>query len=84
MPNRGLLGSRWMENFRPVPSGKTVQCHAVCRWEHKGSYQLAVFDDGISNLKLNWWPETGALRLVGDPEVRNDAERRLKDLLQTP
>ena len=60
------------------------QLQIPCRWEHKGSYQLAVFDDGISNLKQNWWPETGALRLVGDPEVRNDAERRLKDLLQTP
>ena len=59
------------------------QLQIPCYWEHKGAYQLAVFDDGISNLKLNWWPETGAIRLVGDPEVRNDAERRLKDLLES-
>jgi hypothetical protein len=60
------------------------QLQIPCHWEHKGSYQLAVFEDGISNLKLNSWPETGAIRLVGDPEVRHDAERRLKDLLANP
>jgi hypothetical protein len=50
-------------------------------WEHKGAFELCVFDDGISNLKLNWWPETGELRLVGDPEVRVDVEQRLNALL---
>lgn len=52
-----------------------------CRWQHMGSFEMAVFDDGVSNLKLNWWPETGQLRLVGDPEVRVDAERRLQTLI---
>ncbi|MEN9859623.1 MAG: hypothetical protein ACO3GW_03350 [Vulcanococcus sp.] len=50
-------------------------------WEHKGVFELCVFDDGISNLKLNWWPETGDLRLVGDPEVRVGVEQRLSALL---
>lgn len=60
------------------------QLHIPCHWQHKGSYGLAVFDDGISNLKLNWWPATGEIHLVGDPEVRNDAERRLGELLDQP
>ena len=50
-------------------------------WEHKGPYELCVFDDGVSNLKLNWWPESGELRLVGDPEVRQMVEQRLEALL---
>jgi hypothetical protein len=52
-----------------------------CHWEHKGAFELCVFDDGASNLKLNWWPETGALTLVGDPEQRGDLEARLAALL---
>lgn len=50
-------------------------------WEHKGPYELCLFDDGISNLKLNWWPASGELRLVGDPEVRETVEHRLLALL---
>ena len=23
-----------------------------------GPFEMAIFDDGVSNLKLNWWPET--------------------------
>jgi hypothetical protein len=52
-----------------------------CHWEHKGAFELCVFDDGATNLKLNWWPETGALTLVGDPEQRGDLEARLTALL---
>ncbi|MEX0588503.1 MAG: hypothetical protein WD136_04535 [Cyanobium sp.] len=40
-----------------------------------------MFEDGVSNLKLNWWPSNGALRLVGDPEVRDAMQRRLEALL---
>jgi hypothetical protein len=58
------------------------QLQIPCHWEHKGSYELAVFDDGCSNLKLNWWPETGQLTLVGDPEVRTSTENRLQVILQ--
>jgi hypothetical protein len=53
-----------------------------CHWEHKGSFELCVFDDGRSNLKLNWWPETGELQLVGDPELRGELEARLAALLR--
>ena len=66
-----------LEDLQALVSQLKIPCH----WQHKGAYQLAVFQDGISNLKLNWWPETGEIRLVGDPEVRNDVEKRLKDLL---
>lgn len=52
-----------------------------CHWEHKGPFELCVFEDGVSNLKLNWWPASGELRLVGDPEVRDDVARRLASLL---
>ena len=52
-----------------------------CHWQHHGPFEMAVFDDGVSNLKLNWWPETGELRLVGDPEVRDDLVKRLAELL---
>lgn len=53
-----------------------------CRWQHRGAFEMAMFEDGISNLKLNWWPGTGELRLVGDPEVRDDTLRRLEALLK--
>jgi hypothetical protein len=42
---------------------------------------MAVFEDGVSNLKLNWWPREGTLRLVGDPEVRNKIQVKLEMLL---
>ncbi len=42
-----------------------------CRWdEHNGAFKAAVIDDGVSNLKLSWWPGTDVLQLVGDPEQR--------------
>jgi hypothetical protein len=58
------------------------QLQIPCHWEHKGPYELAVFEDGISNLKLNWWPQTGQLLLVGDPEVKTTTENRLQDILK--
>jgi len=57
------------------------QLGVPCQWQHKGVFQLAVFDDGVSNLKLNWWPQSGELRLVGDPEVRDTVRRQLEALL---
>jgi hypothetical protein len=57
------------------------QLGVPCQWQHKGVFQLAVFDDGVSNLKLNWWPQSGELRLVGDPEVRDTVQRQLEALL---
>lgn len=58
-----------------------AQLGVPCRWQHRGAFEMATFDDGVSNLKLNWWPGTGELRLVGDPEVRDDMQRRLEALL---
>lgn len=57
------------------------QLGVPCRWQHRGAFEMATFEDGVSNLKLNWWPQTGELRLVGDPEVRDDMARRLQELL---
>lgn len=54
-----------------------VQCH----WEHKGAFEVAVIDDGVSNLKLNWWPQTGVLQLVGDPEQRLPLMEQLSQAL---
>ena len=59
-----------------------AQLDVPCHWQHKGVYELALFEDGVSNLKLNWWPQTGEVRLVGDPEVRDDIQKRLQALLQ--
>ena len=59
-----------------------AQLGVPCHWQHKGVYELALFEDGVSNLKLNWWPQTGEVRLVGDPEVRDDIQKRLQALLQ--
>jgi len=53
-----------------------------CHWEHKGAFELCVFEDDRGNLKLNWWPETGVVQLVGDPEVRVTIQSRLQALLQ--
>lgn len=29
------------------------QLGVPCRWQDRGSFQMAVFEDGVSNLKLN-------------------------------
>ena len=42
---------------------------------------MLVIEDGVSNLRLNWWPGTGALMLVGDPAQRRELEPRLKEAL---
>ncbi len=52
-----------------------------CRWQSRGAFQMAVFEDGVSNLKLNWWPGDGRLALVGDPAQREDLLPRLQALL---
>jgi hypothetical protein len=53
-----------------------------CHWEHKGAFEVAVIDDGVSNLKLNWWPQTGILQLVGDPEQRQLLLEELQQALE--
>ena len=53
-----------------------------CRWQSRGAFQMAVFEDGVSNLKLNWWPGAGKLELVGDPAQRVELLLRLQALLE--
>jgi hypothetical protein len=53
-----------------------------CEWIHKGPFQMAVFHDGESNLRLNWWPETGEVSLVGDPAQRIALQERVQLLLE--
>ncbi|MCU0528167.1 MAG: hypothetical protein MUD04_01470 [Cyanobium sp. Prado107] len=60
-----------------ILNGLGVQCH----WEHKGGFEMAVIDDGVSNLKLNWWPDSGEIQLVGDPAQRLPLIQRLEPLL---
>ncbi|WP_216904486.1 hypothetical protein [Synechococcus sp. CCY 9618] len=50
-------------------------------WVHEGAFEMLVIEDGESNLRLNWWPGSGALMLVGDPAQRMDLEQRLRDAL---
>jgi hypothetical protein len=54
----------------PLPLGAPGGLDALC-----------TSDDGVSNLKLYWWPHSCELRLVEDPEVRLDLLRRLGGLL---
>ena len=67
-----------LEELKALVARLGVPCH----WQHKGAYELALFDDGVSNLKLNWWPHTGEVRFVGDPEVRDDILERFQALLE--
>jgi len=50
-------------------------------WFHEGAFEMLVIEDGESNLRLNWWPGTGTLMLVGDPAQRRGLEPRLKEAL---
>lgn len=50
-------------------------------WVHEGAFELLVIEDGESNLRLNWWPGSGTLMLVGDPAQRGELEGRLKEAL---
>jgi hypothetical protein len=53
----------------------------VCDWVHKGAFEMAVIQDGVSNLRLNWWPASGRLELVGDPEQRKPLLEQLRSRL---
>jgi hypothetical protein len=53
----------------------------VGHWVHEGAFEMLVIEDGVSNLRLNWWPGSGALMLVGDPAQRIALEQRLRDAL---
>ena len=68
-----------LEDLQALVGQLAIPCH----WDHKGSFELCVFDDDRSNLKLNWWPQSGALQLVGDPEVRIGVQAKLEALLNS-
>jgi len=51
------------------------------RWVHRDSFEMFLVEDGESNLKLNWWSDSGALRLVGDPAQREGMMERLEKAL---
>lgn len=53
----------------------------VATWENHGPYEVAVVEDGVSNLRLNWWPATGVIQLVGDPAQRVPLLERLNQIL---
>ena len=40
------------------------------RWVHEGDFEMFVVEDGVSNLRLNWWPGNGTVMVVGDPAQR--------------
>ncbi len=50
-------------------------------WVHQGAFEMFVLDDEETNIRLNWWPGTGELRLVGDPAQRMGLEQGLEVLL---
>jgi hypothetical protein len=50
-------------------------------WVHSGAFEMFVIEDGISNLRLNWWPDSGALMLVGDPAQRQAYREALEKAL---
>jgi hypothetical protein len=50
-------------------------------WVHKGAFEMFVVDDEETNIRLNWWPDSGEVRLVGDPAQREGLEEKLSELL---
>jgi len=50
-------------------------------WEHKGHFEMFVCEQADTNLKLNWWPQSGTLTIVGDPAEREEMQEDLARLL---
>jgi len=66
-----------LEELKILVNSLGVPCH----WEDKGVFEMAVFDIDDSNLRLNWWPETGRLEVMGEPNHRLPLVEKLKELL---
>ena len=66
-----------LEELKTLVNSLGVPCH----WEDKGVFEMAVFDIDDSNLRLNWWPETGRLEVMGEPRHRMALVAKLKELL---
>ena len=68
-----------LEELKTLVNSLEVPCH----WEDKGVFEMAVFDINDSNLRLNWWPETGRLEVMGEPRDRLPLLERLRGLMET-
>jgi len=66
-----------LEELKTLVNSLGVPCH----WEDKGVFKMAVFDIDDSNLRLNWWPETGRLEVMGEPRDRMALVAKLRELL---
>lgn len=66
-----------LEDLKALLASLDVACH----WQHMGDYELAVIEDGVSNLRLNWWPSTGELTLIGDPAQRSPLLEQLQSAI---
>ncbi len=40
------------------------------RWVHEGDVEMVVVEDGLSTLRLNWWPGNETVIGVGAPAQR--------------
>jgi hypothetical protein len=67
-----------LEDLKILVNSLGVPCH----WEDKGAFKMAVFDINDSNLRLNWWPETGRLEVMGEPRDRLPMQEKLKELVE--
>lgn len=67
-----------LEELQALLQSLAVPCH----WHHMGDFECAVIDDGVSNLRLNWWPSTGELLLIGDPAQREPMLAQLQRALE--
>jgi len=66
-----------LEQLKSLVASLGVSCH----WEDKGSFEMAIFDDIDTNLRLNWWPETGRLEVIGEASHRLPLVAKLDELL---
>jgi hypothetical protein len=55
-----------------------------CHWEDKGVFKMEVFDIDDSNLRLNCWPESGRLEVMGEPRDRSSFVEKLRSLIEKP
>lgn len=67
-----------LEELKTLVNSLGLPCH----WEAKGSFDMAVFDIDDSNLRINWWPESGCVEVMGEPKDRLPMLEKLKSLLE--
>ena len=53
-------------------------CGFSGHWEHKGAFELFVCDRAETNLRVNWWPASGTITVVGDPAEREGLQQSLQ------